>query len=148
MSTGTARREGTQNEELVTASSKRETVAPVIIGEGWRQVVSRGNTRRYFELTSRSVPGMLHVVYLHSDGHLDCDCPGFYYRSQCAHCQIVSIRLAEELRCAGAEEEEWSCALTEKGRAYLAQWRREQARRAEEEYLARYETACFAEEWR
>lgn len=137
-----------QNEVKCQVSSKRETVAPEIVGEGWRQVVYRGNTRRYFELTSRSVPGMLHTVYLHSDGHLDCDCPGFYYRSGCAHCQIVSIRLAEELRARGAEEEEWSYALTEKGRAYLAELRARQARRAEEEYHDRYETESVAEEWR
>lgn len=141
MSTGTARREGTQNETVVTASSKRETVAPVIIGEGIRGLTQR----RYFLLTSRSCPGATHTVYLHSDGHLNCDCPGYFYRQECAHTAIVGIRLAEEARCAG---EEWSCALTEKGRAYLAALRREQDRRAEEEYHDRYETACVAEEWR
>lgn len=145
MSTGTIGAEARPEQVMVTASAKRETVAPVIIGEGVRGLTQR----RYFLLTSRSVPGATHTVFRHSDGHLDCDCPGFYYRSSCAHTTVVGMRLAEEARCADEEEEEWSCALTEKGRAYLAQWRKEQRdRRAEEEYHDRYETACVAEEWR
>lgn len=112
---------------------------PAIRGSGMRQLVDGGPTVRAFWVASQSQPGMEHTVFLYGDGRLSCDCPSSHFRGYCAHREAVTKALAEEAQAiqrasARAEEEShrgW--VLTEKGRAALEAWRKEQAAAAARE---------------
>src|SRR5690348_3576251 len=122
---------------MATATQTRRQELPRITGEAWRQIVYQGPVRRCFFTSSRSTPGMEHMVFVNTDGSLVCDCISAHFRGTCAHKTVVAATLAEEAkRIAQAEtkaeeEAERGWKLTAKGRRALEAWRAAQATREE-----------------
>ncbi len=53
--------------------------------------------RRLYLVKSRKLrPGTYHMVRVHRNGQVTCDCPGWEYRGVCAHQQTVVKRLERE----------------------------------------------------
>ena len=100
MSTGTARREGTQNEGLVAASStaKRETAAPVkIVGQG---TLAGQHGLPFVLVSSSSEFGRVHVVCYCYEGvsRVQCDCMAAQYGKSCKHALLAQEWLCEFAR--------------------------------------------------
>ena len=94
MSTGTARREGTQNDGPVTSSSSRETLGLQVIGEG--RTLATGVT--FYVVPSRSEPNTLYLVY-RLRTKLQCTCAAGRYHPEtpCVHRQAVRDFLLDRM---------------------------------------------------
>lgn len=76
-------------EELVQRARERATLERL-----HSFCVERG--RLYLVKSRKLAPGTHHMVRVHNNGQITCDCPGWEYRAVCAHQQTVAKRLERE----------------------------------------------------
>lgn len=100
------------------------------------EIVGHGKVRKtgqpVYAATSASEPGRVHLIVWTPVGW-ECDCAAFRFRrgASCSHVRALSARLADELRRREAEVAaakigpDDTFTLTAKGRAALAEWRKE-----------------------
>lgn len=90
-----------------------EEMPPRILGRGMQQ--PRDGGKPYVKVESRSGGAPHKVCYWYRNDELVtvCDCLGYTYRHECRHVDAARAELDPPIRY----------GLTEKGRAYLAQWR-------------------------